>query len=79
MGQYICMIIIEKRFTPSQVAEVLGVKVGTIYAMLSKGEIQAYHVGRRRVFTESQVNQYKAHRSTVEVDMTYACGPALQL
>ena len=69
----------EERFSPSQVAEILGVKVGTIYAMLSRGEIQAYHVGRRRVFTESQVKQFKAHRSTVEVDMTYACGPALQL
>jgi excisionase family DNA binding protein len=69
----------EERFTPSQVAELLGVKVGTIYAMLSRGEIQAYHVGRRRVFTESQVRQFKANRRTVEVDMTYACGPALQL
>jgi excisionase family DNA binding protein len=49
------MRTMEKRFTPSQVAEMLGVKVGTIYAMLSRGEIQAYHVGRRRIFTESQV------------------------
>ena len=69
----------EKRYTPSQVAEMLGVKVGTIYAMLSRGEIQAYHLGRRRVFTEAQVKQCKARRGTVEVDMTYACGPALQL
>jgi excisionase family DNA binding protein len=70
---------LEKRYTPSEVAERLGVKVGTIYAMLSRGEIQAYHVGRRRVFTESQVMQFKASRGSVEVDMTYACGPALQL
>ena len=73
------MRTLEKRYTPCEVAEMLGVKVGTIYAMLSRDEIQAYHVGRRRVFTESQVKQFKAHRSTVEVDMTYACGPALQL
>lgn len=73
------MRIIEKRYTPSEVAERLGVKVGTIYAMLSRGEIQAYHQGRRRVFTEAQVNQYIASRGTVEVDMTYACGPALKL
>ena len=73
------MRTIEKRYTPSEVAEQLGVKVGTIYAMLSRGEIQAYHLGRRRVFTEAQVNQYLARRATVEVDMTYSCGPALQL
>lgn len=69
----------EKRYTPSEVAERLGVKVGTIYAMLSRGEIQAYHVGSRRVFTEAQLNQYRSSRGTVEVDMTYSCGPALQL
>ena len=73
------MRTMEKRYTPSQVAEMLGVKVGTIYAMLSRDEIQAYHVGRRRVFTDTQVKQYKARRGTVEIDMTYACGPALQL
>ena len=70
---------LEKRYTPSEVAERLGIKVGTIYAMLSRGEIQAYHVGRRRVFTEAQINQYRACRGTVEVDMTYSCGPALQI
>lgn len=73
------MRLIEKRYTPQEVAEQLGVKVGTIYAMLSRGEIQAYHLGRRRVFTESQVNQYIASKPSVEVDMTYSCGPALQL
>ena len=73
------MRIIEKRYTPREVAERLGVKVGTIYAMLSRGEIKAYHVGRRRIFTEAQLNQCVANRGTVEVDMTYSCGPALQL
>lgn len=73
------MSSLEKRYTPREVAERLGVKVGTIYAMLSRGEIQAYHLGRRRVFTEAQVKQYMARRGTVEVDMTYSCGPALQL
>lgn len=73
------MTIMEKRFTAKEAAVRLGVKVGTIYAMLSRGEIQAYHVGRRRVFTESQLNQYLAAKRTVEVDMTYACGPSLQL
>lgn len=69
----------DKRYTSVEVAEILGVKVGTIYAMLSRGEIQAYHLGRRRVFTEAQVKQYLARKANVEIDMTYACGPALQL
>lgn len=73
------MRIIEKRYTPREVAERLGVKVGTIYAMLSRGEIKAYHLGRRRIFTEAQLNQLIKKRVTVEVDMTYACGPALEL
>ena len=69
----------DKRYTPDEVAEILGVRVGTVYAMLSRGEIQAYHLGRRRVFTEAQVKQYLARKANVEIDMTYACGPALQL
>jgi excisionase family DNA binding protein len=69
---------LEKRYTPSEVAARLGVKVGTIYAMLSRGEIHAYHLGRRRVFTEAQVRQYMDRRGAVDVDMTYSCGPALQ-
>jgi len=73
------MRMTDKRYTPNEVAEILGVKVGTVYAMLSRGEIQAYHLGRRRVFTEAQVKQCLARRATVEIDMTYACGPALQL
>ena len=73
------MRIVEKTYSPREVAERLGVKVDTIYAMLSRGEIRAYHVGRRRVFTEAQVNQCIKRRVAVEVDMTYACGPALEL
>jgi hypothetical protein len=69
-----------KTFTPVQVAEILGLKVSTIFALLSKGELKAYHKGRRRVITEEQLRTFQESRKRrVEVDMTYACGPALKL
>ena len=69
-----------KTYTPSEVAELLGLKPGTIYADLSRGRLQAYHHQRRRFITEDQLAAYKSRRQTVVlVDMTYACGPALKL
>jgi excisionase family DNA binding protein len=70
---------IPQTFTPSQIAERLGLKVSTIYAMLSRGELQAYHYGRRRLISEEQLQRYLGNRRTVEIDMTYSCGPALKL
>ncbi len=67
-------------FTPSQVAEILGLKVSSVFALLSRGELKAYHVGRRRVITEQQLKTFQDSRKrNVEIDMTYACGPALKL
>ena len=66
----------QTRYTPSQVAEILGVKVGTVYALLSRGELQGYHLGRRRVITGTQLEFYRVNKRRVEVDMTYALGPA---
>jgi excisionase family DNA binding protein len=69
-----------KTYTPSEVAELLGLKPGTIYADLSRGRLRAYHYQRRRLITQDQLEDYKKVRqSTVVVDMTYACGPALKL
>ena len=69
-----------KTFTPAQIAEILGLKVSSVFALLSKGELKAYHVGRRRVITEEQLRTFQESRKRrVEVDMTYACGPALKL
>jgi excisionase family DNA binding protein len=39
-------------FTPSEVAEILSLKVSSVFALLSRGELKAYHIGRRRVITE---------------------------
>jgi excisionase family DNA binding protein len=69
-----------KVFTPAQIAEILGLKVSSVFALLSRGELKAYHVGRRRVITEQQLKTFQDSRKrNVEVDMTYACGPALKL
>lgn len=67
-------------YTPNEVAKILGLKVSSVFALLSRGELKAYHVGRRRVITEQQLKTFQDSRKrNVEVDMTYACGPALKL
>jgi len=67
-------------YTPTEVAEMFGIRTGTIYAELSRGRLRAYHYQRRRLITQDQLEEYKKVRqSTVVVDMTYACGPALKL
>jgi excisionase family DNA binding protein len=68
------------RFTPKEVAASLKLKPSTIYAMLSRGELQGHHSGRRRFITQSQLDAYLAKRNRVEmVDMTYAQYPAGKL
>ena len=59
-------------FTPSEAATKLGLKVGSIYALLSRGELHAYHKGRRRLIPEVELERLKAKRTAVVVDMTYA-------
>jgi excisionase family DNA binding protein len=67
-------------YSPNEVAKILGLKVSSVFALLSRGELKAYHVGRRRVITEQQLKTFQDSRMrNVEVDMTYACGPALKL
>lgn len=71
---------IPQTFTPKEVAKSLDLKPSTIYALLSRGELQAYHFGRRRFITQSQLDAYLAKRNRVEmVDMTYAQYPAGKL
>jgi excisionase family DNA binding protein len=69
-----------KTYTTREVADILGLKVSSVFALLSRGELKAYHVGRRRVITDQQLKTFQDSRMrNVEVDMTYACGPALKL
>jgi putative molybdopterin biosynthesis protein len=45
-------------YTPEQVAEYLHVARGTVYSMVSRGEIQSIKVGRNRRFTAQHVREY---------------------
>jgi excisionase family DNA binding protein len=65
-------------FTPSEAAQRLGLKVGSIYALISRGELLAYHQGRRRLIPSNELQRLMLKRNAVEVDMTYAFGPRLK-
>jgi len=45
-------------YTPSQVADYLHVSRGTIYSMLSRGQIDSLKVGRHRRFTAQHVKDF---------------------
>jgi excisionase family DNA binding protein len=63
-------------FTPTQVAQMLGVKTSTVYAWLSRNEMQANKVGHNRYITQQQIKEFFLRRKTGEyVDYTYAYGP----
>jgi excisionase family DNA binding protein len=63
----------EKRFTPSEVAVMCGVKVGTVHAWISRREIGSVKFGRRRFITLSQIQELYRNRQYSEfIDKTYA-------
>ena len=45
-------------YTPAQVADYLHISRGTIYSMISRGQIESIKVGRKRRFTAMQVKEY---------------------
>jgi len=49
-------------YTPNQVADYLHVSRGTIYSLISRNEIDSIKVGRNRIFTAKQVNEYLSRR-----------------
>ena len=62
--------------TPAQLARKLGVKRGTVYAWISRGELRANKLGNSRFITRAQMEEFLARRKTKDyVDMTYAKGP----
>ncbi len=62
-------------FTPSQVAQMLGVRPSTVYAWLSRKELKSNKVGRNRFITHQQIRDFYNQRKTGEyIDMTYANG-----
>lgn len=54
-------------YTPAEVAEYLNVSRGTIYSLLSRGEIDSLKIGRNRRFTADQVTNYIEQRGQVIV------------
>jgi len=49
-------------YTPKQVSELLGYQVDSVYALISRGEIQSTKVGRNRFISQSQVNDFLLRR-----------------
>ena len=62
----------QRSFTPSQVASYLGMKTSSIYALISRGYLQANRVGARRMITSSQLDQYLLNRGSGDqvIDLT---------
>jgi excisionase family DNA binding protein len=59
--------------TPAQAAEILGMKTASIYALISRHELEANKVGRSRYISLSQLETYTKRRSNKDVvDYTYA-------
>jgi len=57
-------------YTPAQVADYLHVSRGTIYSMLSRGQMESMKVGRSRRFTEQQIRDYlDSNRANGRVEM----------
>jgi len=59
-------------YTPQDVARILGMKTSSIYALISRGYLQANRVGTHRIITESQLNHYLLNRGSAEqvIDLT---------
>ena len=59
-------------YTPADIAEILGMKTSSIYALISRGYLPANRVGTRRMITARQLNQYliKRGRSDQVIDLT---------
>ena len=59
-------------YTPSDVANILGMKKSSIYALISRGYLPANRVGTRRIITGSQLNHYLLNRGSTDhiIDLT---------
>jgi excisionase family DNA binding protein len=58
-------------FTPSEVANALGVKVSTVYAWISRKELLANRRGRNREISDIQLASFlTTRRFNVVIDLT---------
>ena len=58
-------------YSPQQVAELLGYKVNSVYALLSRKELLASRVGRRRLISQEQLNAFLNKRKNGEFVIDY--------
>ena len=60
-------------FTPSQTAEIMGVKVSTVYAWISRGEIASTKVGYSRFISGTQLSAFANGKADLDsIDYTYS-------
>jgi excisionase family DNA binding protein len=60
-----------RSYTPQQIADLLGYKVSSIYALLSRKELQASTVGRSRIISQVQLNDFLHRREGSDVVIDY--------
>jgi len=60
-----------RSYTPQQIADLLGYKVSSIYALLSRKELQASTVGRSRIISQEQLNDFLHRREGSDVVIDY--------
>jgi excisionase family DNA binding protein len=61
-----------KSYTPAEVAKYLGMKTSSIYALISRGYLQANKIGSRRAITPYQLDHYILNRGNNDlvIDLT---------
>ena len=52
----------EPDLSPETAAREMGVSRTTIYELLTRGELQSYHVGRSRRITRTSLDDYKVRQ-----------------
>ena len=60
-----------RSYTPRQLSELLGYKIDSVYAMISRREIQSTKVGRNRFISQNQVNEFLLRRKTYDQVIDY--------
>jgi len=58
-------------YSPKQVADLLGYKVATIYALLSRKELEALTIGRSRIISQDQLNDFLHSRNKSDSIIDY--------
>jgi excisionase family DNA binding protein len=62
----------QKIYTPQQVADLLGYKVSSIYAFISRKELLASKIGRSREISRDQLNEFIASKKSLDAVIDYS-------